>query len=42
MRKLLGLALLVLALAGGVVFVGIEYSTPDARAARAGCVGCSW
>jgi multisubunit Na+/H+ antiporter MnhC subunit len=37
MRKLLALALLSLALAGGVALVGVEQSTP----ARADCGSCS-
>jgi hypothetical protein len=36
MRKLLALALLALALAGGVTVVSVEQSTP----AYAGCGGC--
>jgi hypothetical protein len=36
MRELLILALLALALAGGVAFLGIEKPSP----AKAGCAGC--
>jgi hypothetical protein len=35
MRKLLALALLALALAGGVVFVIVEHSTPATACGRA-------
>ena len=37
MHKLVALALLALALAGGVAFVSIEYSTPARADCSAGC-----
>ncbi len=39
MRKLFALALLALALAGGVAFVGLERPTP-AHADGSGCSAC--
>jgi hypothetical protein len=37
MRKLLALALIAFALAGGVAFVSIEHSTPAAACIGNGC-----
>jgi hypothetical protein len=37
MRKLIALALLALALAGGVAFVNIEHSTPALACQNGGC-----
>jgi hypothetical protein len=37
MRKLLALALLALALAGGVAFVAVEHSTPAAACENNNC-----